>query len=442
MVWTKLIRLQAKHPEFRLQYEYFILNTVLLNCQLIIFYCLSPLLHREQALPTIQIQLQREIPDYGAHVDLPLGTSSKTSSGLPKTISKLTSKFTKKVSSSSNSGGSYSIPSTPSRSMLSTSSSEDKAKSLGHSDGRLQSILQMASLSSTPDPTQQSQLANGLVSDDQGMNLPTDQEMQDVIDFLSGFNMGKSQQASPLVKRRNSVASANPAELKPPSGPPPTSQTISLQPPAQAMPQPQPPAVQKQQQPQPQPPPPTPQQQQQPQQPPPAPQQPSPQALQYYQHLLQPISQQQPPPPQLPPQQTPPQVLPQQRVASKWLGTSGQQPPPQGPPGGLSPLGPIGQWGSPALPDLSSDLYSLGLVSTYMDSVMSEMLGQKPQGPRNNTWPNRDQSEGVFGVLGDTLPFDPAGEIHLPTCLWGVLWIIHIEMSETFFKADLVQEKI
>uniref|UniRef100_A0A8C4IHD5 DUF4745 domain-containing protein n=1 Tax=Dicentrarchus labrax TaxID=13489 RepID=A0A8C4IHD5_DICLA len=365
---------------------------------------------KEQALPTIQIQLQRESPDYGGQADLPPGTSSKTSSGLPKTISKLTSKFTKKVSSSSNSGGSYSIPNTPSRSMLTTSSSEDKAKSLGHSDGRLQSILQMSSLSCTPDSTQQSLLANGSVSDDQGMNLPTDQEMQDVIDFLSGFNMGKSQQASPLVKRRNSVASANPAELKPPSGPQPTSQSIShnaLQPQAQTLSQPQPQAVQKQQ-PQPQTQPPPPQQQPQQQQPPPPPQQPSPQALQYYQHLLQPISQQQPPPPQLPPQQTPPQVLPQQRVASKWLGTSGQQPPPQGPPAGLSPLGPIGQWGSPGLPDLSSDLYSLGLVSTYMDSVMSEMLGQKPQGPRNNTWPNRDQSEGVFGVLGDTLPFDPA----------------------------------
>lgn len=378
------------------------------------------LLYREQALPTIQIQLQRESPDYSIHTDLPPGTSSKTSSGLPKTISKLTSKFTRKVTSSSNSGGSYSIPSTPSRTMLTTSSVEDKAKSLGHSDGRLQNILQIGNLSCAPDSTQQGHLANGSVSDDQGMNLPTDQEMQDVIDFLSGFNMGKSQQASPLVKRRNSVASANPAELKPPSGPPPTSQSIShtaLQAPAQT----QPPAVQKQQQqpqPQPQPPPPPQQQQQQPQQqqppPPPQQQQPSPQALQYYQHLLQPISQQQPPPPQLPPQQTPPQVLPQQRVASKWLGTSGQQPPPQAPPAGLSPLGPIGQWGSPGLPDLSSDLYSLGLVSTYMDSVMSEMLGQKPQGPRNNTWPNRDQSDGVFGVLGDTLPFDPAGEIHLP----------------------------
>uniref|UniRef100_A0A668A110 Granule associated Rac and RHOG effector 1 n=1 Tax=Myripristis murdjan TaxID=586833 RepID=A0A668A110_9TELE len=357
---------------------------------------------KEQALPTIQMQLQREIPDYGGQADMPPGTSSKTSSGLPKTISKLTSKFTKKASSSSGSGGSYSIPSTPSRSILTASSSEDKAKSLCHSDGRLQSILQMGSLSCTPDPAQQNQLANGCVSDDQGMNLPTDQEMQDVIDFLSGFNMGKSQQASPLVKRRNSVASANPAELKPPSGAPPTSQAVShgaLQPLSQTL----------KQQPQPQPPPPPQQQPQQQQQPPPPPQQPSPQALQYYQHLLQPISQQQPPPPpQLPPQQPPPQALPQQRVASKWLGTSGQQPPPQGPPAGLSPLGPIGQWSSPGLPDLSSDLYSLGLVSTYMDSVMSEMLGQKPQGPRNNTWPNRDQSEGVFGVLGDTLPFDPA----------------------------------
>uniref|UniRef100_A0A8C7ZW30 Granule associated Rac and RHOG effector 1 n=1 Tax=Oryzias sinensis TaxID=183150 RepID=A0A8C7ZW30_9TELE len=365
---------------------------------------------KEQALPTIQIQLQREIPDYGSPTDSPVGPSSKTSSGLPKTISKLTSKFTKKVSSSSNSGGSYSIPSTPSRSVLTSSSSEDKAKGLAHSDGRLQNILQMGGLSCTADSTQQNHLANGAGSEEQGMNLPTDQEMQDVIDFLSGFNMGKSQQASPLVKRRNSVASANPTELKPQSGPPLAAQSIShsaLQTPAQ--PQPPAPAVQKQ--PQPQPPPsqqqPQQQQQQQQQQPPP-PQQSSPQALQYYQHLLQPITQQQAPPPQLPPQQTPTQVLPQQRVMSKWLGTSSQQHPQQRPPAGLSPLGPIGQWGSPGLPDLSSDLYSLGLVSTYMDSVMSEMLGQKPQGPRNNTWPNREQSEGVFGVLGDSLPFDPA----------------------------------
>ncbi|XP_037103138.1 LOW QUALITY PROTEIN: granule associated Rac and RHOG effector protein 1-like [Syngnathus acus] len=333
---------------------------------------------KEQALPTIQIQLQRESPDFGGHADLPPGPNSKASSGLPKTISKLTSKFTKKVSSGSNSGGSYSFPNTPSRGML--TGSEDKAKSLGRNEGRLHSLLQAGALSGGPEAGPQNPLANGLACDEQGMNLPTDQEMQDVIDFLSGFNMGKSQQASPLVKRRNSVASANPTELKTPAGPSPTSPVIShgTQTLAQA-----------------QPPPPPPPSQQQPAAPPP-PQQPSSQTLQYYQHLLQPISQQQPPP-QLPP--------PQQRASSKWLGTSSQQPPP----GGLSPLGPIGQWGgSPGLPDLSSDLYSLGLVSTYMDSVMSEVLGQKPQGPRNNTWPNREQSDGVFGVLGDTLPFDPA----------------------------------
>nr|XP_046205024.1 granule associated Rac and RHOG effector protein 1-like [Oncorhynchus gorbuscha]XP_046205025.1 granule associated Rac and RHOG effector protein 1-like [Oncorhynchus gorbuscha] len=354
---------------------------------------------KEQALPTIQMQLQRESPDYGMQVDLPPGNGSKASSGLPKTISKLTSKFTKKASSSSVSsggGGSYSIPSTPSHSMLSSSSSSEdqQFKSLGHAvDGRLQSILQLGNLSSNPDPTQPQ---NGSVCDDQGMNLPTDQEMQDVIDFLSGFNMGKSQQASPLVKRRNSVASANAAELKPLSGATdrtPTSQAVShssLQPPTQSIPQHQQPVQQQQ---------------------PPPPQQPSQQVLQYYQHLLQPIGQQQHAPPQLSSQQPPPQALPQQRVPSKWLsGSSQQQPPPQAPPppSGPSPLGPIGQWGSPGLPDLSSDLYSLGLVSTYMDSVMTEMLGQKPQGPRNNTWPNRDQNEGVFGVLGDTLPFDPA----------------------------------
>lgn len=74
------------------------------------------------------------------------------------------------------------------------------------------------------------------------------------------------------------------------------------------------------------------------------------------------------------------------------------------------------QW---TLPDLSSDLYSLGLVSTYMDSVMSEVLGHKaPPGPRNNTWPNREQSEqGMFGVLGDTMPFDPAGESQYFVCV-------------------------
>uniref|UniRef100_A0A8C1GC01 Granule associated Rac and RHOG effector 1 n=1 Tax=Cyprinus carpio TaxID=7962 RepID=A0A8C1GC01_CYPCA len=335
---------------------------------------------KEQTLPTIQIQLQRDTTDYGGPVDLPPGNSTKSSGGLPKTISKLTSRFTKKASSNSSAGGSYSIPSTPSRS---SGSSDDKSS-------RLHSLLQMNSMPCTPDPSH-AQNANGASADEQGMNLPTDQEMQDVIDFLSGFNMGKSQQASPLVKRRNSVASTNAADLKPPSGAAPlTSQSQVSQMLAQTLQQ------QTQQQ----------QQQQQQQQLPSTPKQqqtqPNSQTLPFYQHLLQPIGQPQQP------QQTAPvspqlssQQPPQQRAPSKW---------PQGPLGGLSPIGPLTQWPAPGLPDLSSDLYSLGLVSTYMDSMMSEMLGHKPpQGPRNNTWPNRDQSDqSLFGVLGDSMPFDPA----------------------------------
>ncbi|KAK1162108.1 hypothetical protein AOXY_G18405 [Acipenser oxyrinchus oxyrinchus] len=447
---------------------------------------------REQALPTIQIQLQRESSDYGSQVDLPSG--AKSSSGLPKTISKLTSKFTKKAScsSSTSGGGSFSIPNTPSRSIFTGSSTEDKGKLPNSMDARLQSIFNIGSFPRTMDSNQArqgtpGQLLNGypidqreLAPGEKGMNLPTDQEMQDVIDFLSGFNMGKSQQASPLVKRRNSVAAAassSAAEQKPPSGvqpsqlvshaalqppqqvshaalqppqqvshaalqppqqvshaalqppqqvshaalqppqqvshaalqPPQQVSHAALQPPQQvshaALQHPQPVSHAALQHPQPvshaalQPPQQHPTQKQQQQ------------ALQYYQHLLQPIGQQQQ-------QQTQSQSLPQppipqqqqqQRVPAKWLGSSTQHLPPQPlPAAGLSPIGQMGQWGNPGLPDLSSDFYSLGLVSTYMDSVVSEMLGQKPQGPRNNTWPNRDQSEGAFGMLGDILPFDPA----------------------------------
>uniref|UniRef100_A0A671RCS0 DUF4745 domain-containing protein n=1 Tax=Sinocyclocheilus anshuiensis TaxID=1608454 RepID=A0A671RCS0_9TELE len=98
---------------------------------------------KEQTLPTIQIQLQRDTTDYGGLVDLPPGNSTKSSGGLPKTISKLTSRFTKKTSSNSSAGGSYSIPSTPSRS---SGSSDDKAS-------RLHSLLQMSSMPCTPDPS-------------------------------------------------------------------------------------------------------------------------------------------------------------------------------------------------------------------------------------------------------------------------------------------------
>lgn len=257
-------------------------------------------------------------------------------------------------------------------------------------DSRLQSILNIGNFPRTTDPSQpaqnsSNQMANGFLmerrdnflqgddgKDEKGMNLPTDQEMQEVIDFLSGFNMGQSHQGSPLVTRRNSAATPmvteqkagtmqpqqTPLPVPPPPRPPQAGAHTPLTPQPGLAPQQQSP---KQQQPQ----------------------------VQYYQHLLQPIGPQQPPP--------------QPRAPGKWLHGSSQQPvQPVG--AGLSPLG---QW--PGMSDLSSDLYSLGLVSSYMDNVMSEVLGQKPQGPRNNTWPNRDQSDGVFGMLGEILPFDPAG---------------------------------
>lgn len=301
---------------------------------------------------------------------MPPGNGSKSSGGLQKTFSKLTSRFTKKTSCTSTSNtGSYSIPNTPSKNVFISSSSEEKAKLPPSVDARLQNILALGSFPRGADALQgaANPLANGFLAerrdsffkaddgkDDKGMNLPTDQEMQDVIDFLSGFNMGKSQQTSPMVKRRNSVASSTAAEQK--AGAvqqqPQSVSHTPLHPPQQGLSQQQ---SQKQQ-------------------------------MQYYQHLLQPIG-------------------PQQRVPAKWLSNSSQQ---QAPAVGAG-LSHINQWNNPGFSDLSSDLYSLGLVSSYMDNMMAEMLGQKPQGPRNNTWPNRDQTDGVFGMLGEILPFDPAG---------------------------------
>ncbi|XP_064130148.1 granule associated Rac and RHOG effector protein 1 isoform X3 [Loxodonta africana] len=342
---------------------------------------------REQALPCIQIQLQREICDFGNHADLPSGNGNK-SSGLQKTFAKLTSRFTKKAScTSSSSSTNYSIPSTPSKSIFIAGCSEEKAKISSNIDTRLQSILNIGNFPRTTDasPSAQNsghQMANGFLmerpenflhgddgKDEKGMNLPTDQEMQEVIDFLSGFNMSQSHQGSPLMTRHSSAATAIVTEQKagavqpqqpplpvPPPRAPPAGTHTPLTPQLGLAPQQQSPKQQPQ--------------------------------VQYYQHLLQPIGPQQPPP--------------QPRVPGKWVHGSSQQPAqPVG--AGLSPLG---QW--PGISDLSSDLYSLGLVSSYMDNVMSEVLGQKPQGPRNNTWPNRDQSDGVFGMLGEILPFDPA----------------------------------
>uniref|UniRef100_A0A8C6MXJ6 Granule associated Rac and RHOG effector 1 n=1 Tax=Mus spicilegus TaxID=10103 RepID=A0A8C6MXJ6_MUSSI len=338
---------------------------------------------REQALPCIQIQLQRDICDFGNQADLPSGNGSK-SSGLQKTFSKLTSRFTKKVSCTNSGSTHYS------KNIFTAGCSEEKAKMMGNNiDTRLQSILNIGNFPRTTDPSQSSQnssnpMVNGFLlerrenflhgddgKDEKGMNLPTDQEMQEVIDFLSGFNMGQSHQGSPLVTRRNSTATAMVTEQKtgtmqpqqpslplaPPLRPPQAGAHTPLAAQQGLAPQQQSP---KQQQPQ----------------------------VQYYQHLLQPIGS----------QQTPPQP----RAPAKWVHGSSQHPS-QPMAAGLSPLG---QW--PGISDLSSDLYSLGLVSSYMDNMMSEVLGQKPQGPRNNTWPNRDQSDGVFGMLGEILPFDPA----------------------------------
>lgn len=338
---------------------------------------------REQALPCIQIQLQRDICDFGNQADLPSGNGSK-SSGLQKTFSKLTSRFTKKVSCTNSGSTHYS------KTIFTAGCSEEKAKMLGSNiDTRLQSILNIGNFPRTTDPSQSSQnsrnpMVNGFLlerrenflhgddgKDEKGMNLPTDQEMQEVIDFLSGFNMGQSHQGSPLVTRRNSTATAMVTEQKtgtmqpqqpslplaPPLRPPQAGAHTPLAAQQGLAPQQQSP---KQQQPQ----------------------------VQFYQHLLQPIGSQQTPP--------------QSRAPGKW-GHGSSQHPSQPMAAGLSPLG---QW--PGISDLSSDLYSLGLVSSYMDNMMSEVLGQKPQGPRNNTWPNRDQSDGVFGMLGEILPFDPA----------------------------------
>uniref|UniRef100_UPI00398E645C granule associated Rac and RHOG effector protein 1 isoform X2 n=1 Tax=Pristiophorus japonicus TaxID=55135 RepID=UPI00398E645C len=356
---------------------------------------------REQVLPSIQIQLRRECADFGTHVDLPAGNGNivKSSGGLQKTFAKLTSRFTKRAScssasNSSGSAGSFSIPSTPSKGGFSINSSEEerKAKLPSHSDQRLQSVLNIGCFPKTVDSQEASRgtsnpMVNGFSvdkreaffkgddgKDDQGIKLPSDQEMQDVIDFLSGFNMGKSQQASPLINRRNSTAAAEqkPAALQQP-------QTVShtpLPPSHQVLQQHQQHQSQKQQQ------------QQQ---------------LQYYQHLLQPIGQQPQPQPARP--QTP-------RAPGKWPNSSSQQTS-HSPGAGLSPIGSMSQWNNPTThSDLSSDLYSLGLVGNYMDSimdnVMSDMLGPKVANTRNNTWPNRVQSDGVFGMLGDILPFDPA----------------------------------
>ncbi|XP_036877481.2 granule associated Rac and RHOG effector protein 1 isoform X5 [Manis javanica] len=124
---------------------------------------------REQALPCIQIQLQREICDFGNQSDLPSGNGNKAPGGLQKTFSKLTSRFTKKTScTSSSSSTNYSIPSTPSKNIFIGGCLEEKAKMPSNIDSRLQSILNIGNFPRTTDPSQSAQnssnqMANGFL---------------------------------------------------------------------------------------------------------------------------------------------------------------------------------------------------------------------------------------------------------------------------------------
>nr|XP_023411395.1 uncharacterized protein KIAA0355-like isoform X2 [Loxodonta africana]XP_023411396.1 uncharacterized protein KIAA0355-like isoform X2 [Loxodonta africana] len=276
---------------------------------------------REQALPCIQIQLQREICDFGNHADLPSGNGNK-SSGLQKTFAKLTSRFTKKAScTSSSSSTNYSIPSTPSKSIFIAGCSEEKAKISSNIDTRLQSILNIGNFPRTTDasPSAQNsghQMANGFLmerpenflhgddgKDEKGMNLPTDQEMQEVIDFLSGFNMSQSHQGSPLMTRHSSAATAIVTEQKagavqpqqpplpvPPPRAPPAGTHTPLTPQLGLAPQQQSPKQQPQ--------------------------------VQYYQHLLQPIGPQQPPPQPRVPGKMGPRLIPAASTACRSRSVS------------------------------------------------------------------------------------------------------------------------
>ncbi|XP_028610007.1 uncharacterized protein KIAA0355 homolog isoform X2 [Grammomys surdaster] len=327
---------------------------------------------REQALPCIQIQLQRDICDFGNQADLPSGNGSK-SSGLQKTFSKLTSRFTKKVSCTSSGSTHYS------KNIFTAGCSEEKAKILGNNiDTRLQSILNIGNFPRTTDPSQLSQnssnpMVNGFLlerrenflhgddgKDEKGMNLPTDQEMQEVIDFLSGFNMGQSHQGSPLVTRRNSTATAMVTEQKtgtmqpqqpslplaPPLRPPQAGAHTPLAAQQGLAPQQQSP---KQQQPQ----------------------------VQYYQHLLQPIGSQ--------------QTAPQPRAPGKWGHGSSQHP--------SQPMAAVGS-------DPEFARYVAG-VSQAMQQKRQAQHGRRPGNPRGN-WPPMEDAHRTwplpeFFTEGDTL---------------------------------------
>ncbi|XP_075366898.1 granule associated Rac and RHOG effector protein 1 isoform X2 [Mycteria americana] len=177
---------------------------------------------REQALPCIQIQLQREISDFGNQVDMPSGNGSKSSGGLQKTFSKLTSRFTKKTSCTSTSNtGSYSIPNTPSKNVFISSSSEEKAKMPTNIDARLQSILNIGNFPRTADPLQSiqstnNQLVNGFLVERRDNFFKLDDGKDDKVGsdpefarYVAGVNQAMQQKRQAQHVRRPSNTRSN-----------------------------------------------------------------------------------------------------------------------------------------------------------------------------------------------------------------------------------------
>ncbi|RMC08953.1 hypothetical protein DUI87_13949 [Hirundo rustica rustica] len=176
----------------------------------------------EQALPCIQIQLQREISDFGSQVDMPSGNGSKSSGGLQKTFSKLTSRFTKKTSCTSASNtGSYSIPNTPSKNVFISSSSEEKAKMPANVDARLQNILNIGNFPRTTDALQpvqstNNQLVNGFLVERRDSFFKPDDGKDDKVGsdpefarYVAGVNQAMQQKRQAQHVRRPSTTRGN-----------------------------------------------------------------------------------------------------------------------------------------------------------------------------------------------------------------------------------------
>nr|XP_032830593.1 uncharacterized protein KIAA0355 homolog [Petromyzon marinus]XP_032830595.1 uncharacterized protein KIAA0355 homolog [Petromyzon marinus] len=174
---------------------------------------------RAQALPCIQLLLRREAADSPSMAELPECTaaSAKPSGGFQKTFSRLTSRLTKKHAASVTFQGAAKAG--PSR------HDEDKKaacafvpappSAVGGAGSWKAASGPLAKLASSGSPARggagcggatgaaaAAVAAGSSVKRGTGLNLPSDQEMQEVIDFLSGVGLSKSQQPSPMNQRR------------------------------------------------------------------------------------------------------------------------------------------------------------------------------------------------------------------------------------------------